>query len=223
MFGTELPWFTIIGIVKDVKQGGLEEPTGTETYFHFPQVRRIFTPRTMNVVVRTQRDPMAVLAAARREVAALDPTLPLAEPRSMEDVLHASVSRPRFMALLLGIFAAVALSLAAVGTYGVMSYAVAERRQEIGIRMALGAQSGKVLRMVLSQGLAVAGIGLLLGVVGALGLSRFLSTMLFQVGTRDTLAFITAPVVLGLVATAACAIPALRATRVDPARILRQE
>jgi putative ABC transport system permease protein len=221
--GDELPWFTIVGIVKDVKQGGLEEPTGTETYFHYPQVRALFTPRTMNVVLRTQRDPMAMLPAVRTQVAALDPTLPLAEPRSMEGVLHSSVSRPRFMALLLGIFAAVALSLAAVGTYGVMSYAVAERRQEIGIRMALGAQSGKVLSMVLAQGLAVAGIGLLLGIGGALGLSRFLSTMLFQVGTRDTLAFIAAPVVLGLVATAACAIPALRATRLDPARILRQE
>jgi len=221
--GDQVPWFTIVGIVKDVKQGGLEEPTGTETYFLFPQVRALFTPRTMNVVVRTQRDPLAMLAAVRREVASLDPTLPLADPRTMEGVLHSSVSRPRFMALLLGIFAAVALSLAAVGTYGVMSYAVAERRQEIGIRMALGAQSGKVLRMVLRQGLVVAGIGLLFGVVGALGLSQFLSTMLFQVGTRDATAFIAAPVVLGLVATAACAIPALRATRVDPARILRQE
>ena len=221
--GPNSPWFTIVGIVADVKQGGLEQPTGTELYFHYPQTSAIFTPRTMNVVARTSGDPLAQLNAVRAEVAGLDPALPLADPRTMEGVLHLSVSRPRFMTLLLGIFAAVALGLAAVGTYGVMSYAVAERRQEIGIRMALGAQQGSVLGMVLGQGLVVAGLGLVLGVAGAFALSRFLGTMLYQVGTRDTTAFIVAPLILGLVAVAACTIPALRATRVDPARILRQE
>jgi len=221
--GDEVPWFTIVGIVKDVKQGGLEQPTGTEVYFNFAQVRGLFTPRTMNVVMRVDGDPLTALQAVRREITALDATLPLADPRTMEGVLHMSVSRPRFLTLLLGIFAAVALALAAVGTYGVMSYAVTERNQEIGIRMALGARAGSVLGMVLSQGMIVAVIGLALGIGGALALSRFLSTMLYGIGIRDTIAFITAPLVLGLVATAACTIPALRATRIDPARILRQE
>ncbi len=221
--GPNTPWFTIVGIVADVKQGGLEQPTGTEVYFHLEQVQPLIPVRGVNVVLRTVGPPLGVLEAARREVAALDPTLPVADPRTMEDVLYASVSRPRFLALLLGVFAAVALSLAAVGTYGVMSFAVAERRQEIGIRMALGARQGSVLGMVLGEGATVAGLGLLLGVLGALGLTRFLASLLFQVGARDALAFLAAPAVLGLVALAACAIPALRATRVDPARILRQE
>jgi predicted permease len=218
------PWLTIIGVVRDVKQNGLDEEVGTEVYFHYPQAAALAgVPRAMNVVLRTDRDPLSLLDAARAAVAAIDPTLPLSNPRSMESVVHASVAQPRFLTLLLGIFAAVALALAAVGTYGAMAYNVEERRQEIGIRMALGARQREVLSMVLSQGLIVAGAGLLLGVAGALGLTRFLSSMLYGVGARDTIAFITAPLVLGVVATAACAIPALRATRVDPARTLRQD
>jgi putative ABC transport system permease protein len=218
-----LPWFTIIGVVRDVKQSGLDEAAGTEVYFHYPQAIAFQVPRAMNIVVRTGQDPLSLLDAARDRVAAIDPTLPVSDPRTMESVVHASVAQPRFLTLLLGIFAAIALALAAVGTYGVMAFDVAERRQEIGIRMALGARQNTVLGMVLSQGMAVAGIGLLLGMVGALALSRFLSSMLFEVGARDVIAFIAAPAVLGLVATAACTIPALRATRVDPARTLRQD
>jgi putative ABC transport system permease protein len=218
------PWFTIVGVVKDVKQGGLEEETGTEVYFHYPQASAIIgAPRGMNIVLRTERSPLAMLPAARGEVAALDATMPLSDPREMPAVLNASVAQPRFLTLLLGIFAAVALSLAAVGTYGVMSYAVAERRQEIGIRMALGAGGGRVLGMVLSQGLVVAVIGLGLGIGGALALSRLLGDLLFEVSTRDMLAFTVAPAVLGVVAFLACYVPARRATRVDPARVLRQE
>jgi putative ABC transport system permease protein len=218
------PWFTIVGIVKDVKQGGLQEATGTEVYFHYPQAGAIIgVPRGMNVVVRTEREPLGMLGAVRREVGAIDPQLPLADPRSMDGVLHASVAQPRFLALLLGIFAAVALSLAAVGTYGVMSYTVAERRQEIGIRMALGAEAGRVLGMVMRQGLLIAGAGLALGIGGAFALSRFLSTMLFEVSSTDALAFVLAPVILASVAVLACFVPAHRATRVDPANTLRQE
>jgi putative ABC transport system permease protein len=218
------PWFTIVGVVKDVKQGGVAEATGSEVYFHYPQVgATIGVPRTMNVVLRTTREPLALLEAVRTQMQKTDAELPLAEPRSMEDVVYASIARPRFMTLLLGIFAAVALSLAAVGTYGVMSYSVTQRRLELGVRMALGAGSRGVLGLVLGQGLAVAGAGLVLGVGGALALSRLLTSLLFEVKATDPIAFLTAPVLLGLVALAACWVPAWRAARVDPAKILRQE
>ena len=218
-------WFTIVGVVKDVKQGGLEEETGTEIYFLYPQVARAlgFAPRTMNMVVRTNGDPTALTGSVRSIITELDPTLPIANIATMNEVMHDSVARPRFLTLLLAVFATVALALAAIGTYGVMSYSVAERRQEIGIRMALGAQGSSVLAMVLRQGFAVAALGLTLGVAGALGLTEFLQSMLFGVSTTDPTAFISAPLLLALVALLACYIPARRATRVDPARVLKPE
>jgi putative ABC transport system permease protein len=222
-FGENFPWFTIIGVVKDVKQGGLEESTGTEVYFHYPQVAAtpLGIPRQMNVVVRAASTTSALMAPVRREISALDVSLPVAEFRTMDHVLHASVAQPRFLTLLLGIFAAIALTLAAVGTYGVMSYSVAERRQEIGIRMALGAEAGGVLRMVLGQGATVAGVGLLLGIASALAVSRLMTTLLFGISARDLATFLIAPAVLAIVAVVACWIPAWRATRVDPVRVLR--
>ncbi|MGH7482086.1 MAG: ABC transporter permease [Longimicrobiales bacterium] len=221
----DFPWLTIVGIVEDVKQGGLEEETGTEIYFHMPQLPAVagFAPRTMNIVARTVREPITLGAAARRAVASLDPSLPIADLRSMDDVLHASVAQPRFLTLLLTIFAVVALSLAAIGTYGVMSYSVAERRQEIGVRMALGARADGVLRMVIGQGLAVAAVGLVIGMAGAVALTRLLSSLLFEISATDPLSLLAAPVVLGLVALLACYIPARRATRVDPVVALKQE
>jgi predicted permease len=220
-----VPWFNVIGIVKDGKQGGLEEETGTELYFYYPQSggTRGFAPRSMNIVVRTTGDPMALANGVRSIVRELDASLPLANMASMEDVLHGAVARPRFLTLLLGVFAAVALALAAIGTYGVMAYSVAERRKEIGIRMALGAQAGGVLRMVLLQGLGVAAIGLALGIAGSLALSELLESMLFNVSTIDPVAFAGAPALLALVALLACYLPARRATTVDPIRVLKQE
>jgi predicted permease len=223
--GPGTPWFSIVGVVKDVKQGGLEESTGTEMYFHVPQAAAAagFVPRQMNFVVRTDRDPAALAGAVRSAVNQLDPSLPVAELRPMDEVLSASVARPRFLALLLFVFAAVALTLAAVGTYGVMAYSVAERRQEIGIRMALGAQPPMVLRMILSQGALVAGTGVVLGILGAVALTRLLSSMLFGVSTTDVATFLAAPLLLAAVAIVACFIPAWRATHVDPVKVLRQE
>ena len=152
----------------------------------------------------------------------LDPTLPLADLQTMGDVLFKSVAQPRFLTLLLAIFGGVALALATVGTYGVMSYSVAERNHELGIRMALGAESGGVVRLVLGQGLGVALIGLVLGVVTAYGLTRFMSSMLFTVGTTDLFTFVAVPLLLIAVATLACLVPARRATRVDPMVVLRE-
>ena len=221
--GSQFPWLTIVGVVADVKQGGLEDRTGTELYFYTPQVAAIagFAPRAMNVAVRTSVPSASVAAQMREAVWSLDPGLPLADLQTMSTVLHSSVARPRFLTMLLGVFGAVALMLAAVGTYGVMSYSVAERGRELGIRMALGAAQSGVLRMVLSQGLKLAGAGLVLGILAAVGLSRFMASMLFGVGTMDLATFIAVPVLLLAVAVFACLIPARRATRVDPMVALR--
>ena len=219
------PWFTIVGVVKDVKQGGLEAETGTELYFLYPQVAGAlgFAPRAMNIAVRTRGEPMSMVNGVRQQIASIDPTLPLANVASMNEVLHESVARPRFLTALLAIFAIVALALAAIGTYGVMSYSVQERRQEIGIRMALGAESGGVMKMIVGQGFGVAALGLVIGTGGALALTRLMQTMLYGVSATDTVSFISAPLVLALVALAACWIPARRATTVDPAIVLKPE
>jgi putative ABC transport system permease protein len=223
--GDSVPWFTIVGVVHDVKQGGLEEETGTEVYFLYPQVARSLqiAPRTMNVVVRASRDPLSLAGAVRSTVHSLDSTLPVAQLASMEDVLSTSLARPRFLTLLLGVFAGVALALAAIGTYGVMAYSVAERRHEIGIRMALGAQSSSVLAMILRQGVVTAGMGLALGLLGALALSSLIRSMLFDTSPKDAASFVIAPLTLGAVAILACYLPALKATRIDPARVLKQD
>ena len=223
--GDGSPWLTIIGVVDDVKQGGLEAEVGTELYFYYPQVAKFpgALPRTMNVIVRTQGDPMRIAPTVNTQVRALDAALPVANMASMTDVLYESIARPRFLTLLLAIFAGVALSLAAVGTYGVMAYSVAQRKQEIGIRMALGAQRSSVLGMVLSQGFSVAAIGLAIGVGGSLALSKVLSSLLFNVSTTDSVAFVSAPLLLAGVAAIACYVPARRATHVDPARVLKQD
>ncbi len=220
----QIPWFTVVGIVKDVKQGGLGEETGTEIYFHLPQAVAIgFFPRSMNVVMRTTPPPETLAGSARQTVASLDASLPLADLQPMNDVFFGSVAQPRFLTLLLAIFAVVALALAAVGTYGVMSYSVAERSKELGVRIALGAGSRRVLGMVMKQGLAVAGTGLAIGMLGALALTRLLSSLLFQVSATDVVTFLAAPIVLVAVAVAACYVPARRATRVDPIEVLRAE
>ena len=215
---------TVVGVVRDVKQNGLEEDTGTELYFYYPQVAALgFGSNTMNVVVRTSTPPASLATAMRQAVWSLDGTLPLADLQPMDRVLFDSVARPRFLTLLLALFGAVALALAAVGTYGVMSYTVAERTHEIGIRMALGAKAGSVVKLVVVQGLQVAGIGLALGIAGAFALTKFMSSILFGVSASDVTTFVGVPILLMAVASVACLIPARRATRVDPIEVLRAE
>lgn len=222
--GDQIPWFTIVGVVKDVRQGGVEAPAGTELYFHVDQALAFGNAlRTMNYAVRTEGDPETLASAVRQAVWRVDGALPVAGLQTMEAVVSGALSRPRFLTTLLSVFALLALALAAVGTYGVMSYTVAERAREIGIRMALGAESGRVLGLVLRQGAAVAGVGLLLGIGASLGLAGLLESLLFGVGARDLMAFVGAPLLLALVALCACLIPALRATRMNPVEVLHHE
>ncbi|MFN2563977.1 MAG: ABC transporter permease [Gemmatimonadaceae bacterium] len=220
-----IPWFMIIGVAANVKQGGLDAEPGTELYFNYEQGPRVaqFAPGQMNLMIRTSRAVEALAPQIRRAVAATDPSLPIVQLRTMEAVFGDSVTRQRFLSLLLGIFAVVALTLAAIGTYGILSYMVTERQREIGIRMALGAGSGQVVRLVMGQGLGIAVVGIGLGVLGALGLSRLVASLLFGVSPADPLTFGAVASVISVVALVACVVPTRRATRVDPLAAIRME
>ncbi|HSM60999.1 MAG TPA: ABC transporter permease, partial [Longimicrobiales bacterium] len=223
--GDDNPWFTVVGVLADVKQAGLNNDPGTELFLLNPQIGRagVFAYRTLSVVVRATRDPLTLAAPVRRVLTDLDASIPMADVQTMETRVSRTMAQPRFLALLLGLFAGIALVLAAVGTYGVMSYSVAARNREIGIRMAMGAEAGSVQRMMLLQGAVLAGAGLVLGVGGAVGLTRFLSSQLFEVSATDPRTFVLAPLFLAGVALLACFLPARRATRVDPVQALRDE
>jgi predicted permease len=228
--GQEFPWFTIVGVVEDVKQGGLAESTGTEVYWSFEQVGALLglTPRTMSVVARArieggERGVERVANALQEAVWEIDRSLPVADLRTMDQVVSGSVARSRFVTLLLSVFGVLALILAAIGIYGVMSYAVTEQGREIAIRSALGAQRRTILGAVLRQGMWVAALGLAVGVVATLGLSRFLRSMLFEVEASDPSTYVVVLALLTGVALLACLVPALRATRVDPIKVLRSE
>ena len=223
--GPQRPWFTIVGVVRDVKQGGVNAKTGSELYFLSEQGPSALQSarRNMNVVIRTALPPESLAPQIRRIVQAMDPTLPIVNLRSMTDVFDESLSRPRFLAQLLGVFAGLALLLAAIGTYGILSYSVTERRREIGIHMALGATRGNVLGMVLGQGMRLTVAGLVAGLAAAFVLTRLLQSQLFNVKPSDPMTIASVAAVIAAVALAACYIPASRATRVDPMVVLRDQ
>jgi predicted permease len=223
--GPSTPWMTIVGIVRDVKQGGLEESTGTELFFNLEQLPRVagFAYSQMNVAMRTSLPLSSISSQVQQTVGSMDPSLPVIKLQTMDDVFSESTARPRFLAQLLGGFALLALALAAVGTYGILSYLVTERRREIGIRMALGANRGTVLNMVMGQGMVLAAAGVVIGVLGALGVNRVMSTLLFGVEPTDPATIAGVVVAIGGVALLACYVPARRATLVDPMLVLRDE
>lgn len=216
------PWATVIGVVGDVRQAGLYGDQQFEMYAPYAQERRSWlAPR--DLVVRTNRDASSLAGAVRQAVWAVDKDQPVSDVRTMDQVFAAAISRERFQMLLLGLFASLALVLACVGLYGVISYAVAQRTHEIGVRMALGAQRGDVLRLVIRQGMVLTFAGLLLGTIGALAATRVMTELLYGVTATDAVTFISVGGLLVLVAFLACFIPARRATKVDPLVALRYE
>jgi putative ABC transport system permease protein len=206
-------------VVGDVHQIGLDTAPEPTVYWPHPEL----VMSGMTILVRTSNDPLAPLSTIRNQLQHLDPELPMAAVATMDQLLTDSLSRSRFTMLLLGIFAVVALVLAAVGIYGLIAYSVTQRTQELGIRIALGAQRRDVLRLVLVQGTRLTLLGVAIGVLGALALSRLLGTLLFSVSATDPLTFAGVAGLLAVVALLACFIPARRATRVDPIVALRYE
>ena len=220
--GPESPnnsWNTIVGVVGNINYSGLDAAPEPTVYFPFRQA----TSNNQYVVLRTAGDPRSLAAAARGVVAALDKDLPVANLRTMDELMTASVAPPRFRTILVSMFAVVGLLLAAIGIYGVMAYAVTERTHELGVRMALGADRGDVLRMVLGEAMRLAAAGVVLGLAGAFAATRLIQSLLFGVTPTDTATFAGIAALLVATALVASYLPARRATRVDPMVALRYE
>jgi predicted permease len=212
----------VVGVVGNVAHNGLTGSVRERFYRPHAQVDG-FSQRSLTLTIETEGPPMSVLGPLRAVVRGLDPSIPLARIQTMDDVLAASVAQPRFAMVLLAAFGAIALSLALVGIYGVIAYAVSRRTQEIGIRMALGAEGGKVVGMVIRQGMVTALLGVFVGTGMALFMSRLMTGMLYGVAPQDPVTFTAVPALFAVVAAVACWIPAARAARVDPATALRYE
>lgn len=213
------PWITVVGVIADVRRADVTRSIRPEVYLSALQI----TPRTQMVIVRTANDPAQILPAVRREVRAINPQLPLFATGTLDGDLSDTLSQPRFRAVLLAGFAIIAMLLASIGIYGVTAHAVGQRTQEVGVRMALGAQRVDVLLLMLRQHMQPALIGVAVGLAGAFALARFIETMVYGVGATDPLTLIAMAVVLLTVAVIACWIPAQRATRVDALVALRNQ
>ena len=223
-FSTPPVWFTVVGVVEDTKNLGVDKPAGTELYFLLPQTASTGISTRMSFVVRTEGTSAGAIASSiRSTVGDLDPSVPVFQLQTMSDVVADSLVRPRFLSMLLGAFSAIALSLAAIGIYGVMAYSVTQRTQEIGVRVALGATTRNVLAMVVGEGLKMTVVGLAVGLTGAFALTRLMASLLFEVSATDPITFAMVGFVLTAVGLLACFVPARRAAKVDPMVALRYE
>jgi putative ABC transport system permease protein len=225
--GDKMPWREIIGVTRHVKHYGREEEQGQpEIYRLWSQMGEGWVAKRMSgmdLIVKTAADPLGFVAPINREIQAIDKEQTVVNVRTMASYLDESVATRRFTLLLLGLFALLALLLGAVGIFGVMAYTVTQRTHEIGIRLALGAQTGDVLKLVVQQGLALVFAGIVLGLAGAFALTRVITSLLFRVSATDPVTFISIPLLLTAVALMACYIPARRATKVDPLAAIRRE
>jgi putative ABC transport system permease protein len=219
------PWITVVGVVEDVRHNGITEAVKEKFYRPHAQFHLStgFAPQALTLVVKADGEPRALAGPIRRIVAELDPNLPVSGVRLMSDVVGDTMAPSSFTGLLLGLFAALALTLAAIGVYGLLSYAVGQRTREIGIRMAIGASRRDVLALVLRKGIGLAGLGLVTGLVLAAGAARLMRALLFGVQPLDLATLSAAAAALLTVAFAASYIPAARATRVSPLLALRSE
>jgi len=217
----EIRWITIVGVVGDVKHFGLDLPEQPALYSPYTQISP--WKRWMSVAARIQSNPESMIQTVKQQIWKVDSQLPVTDVKTMNEVSAASFAARRFNMLLLAIFAGLALVLGAVGIYGVMSYAVTQRTQEIGIRMALGARGADVLKLIIKNGLTLTLLGVAIGIAGAVALTRLLTTLLFGVTPTDKPTFFVVSAVLVLVALVACYLPARRATKVDPLEALRYE
>jgi putative ABC transport system permease protein len=215
----ENKWMEVVGVVAHVKNYGVDEDSRVEMYLPYLQS----SAGSFTVVVRTEGDPLHLGAGVRAAIAAADPGLPIFSVRALEELVAERTAERRLSVLLLSVFAALALLLAAVGIYGVMSYAVTQQTQEIGIRMALGAEREHILRMVLRHGALMSFAGIGIGLVVAVGLARLIASLLYQTSAMDPPTFSAVPLLLAAVALVACYLPARRATRVDPMVALRSQ
>jgi putative ABC transport system permease protein len=218
-YDREAPWYTVAGVVGDTRYTGLDRALRPQVYVHYGQDPR----EQMAVVLRSYGDPTLLVGSARQAVQALDPNQPVARVRTMQQIVTTSVANRRFQMTLIGVFAIAAVALAVVGLYAVVSYSVAQRIHEMGLRLALGARPANLVALVLGEGLRLVALGIALGLAAALLLTRFLETLLFGVDARDTITFLLAPTILLVAALLGCLAPARRAMRVDPAVALRAE
>jgi putative ABC transport system permease protein len=217
------PWCTIVGIAADVRQMGMDVPVKAEMYFPYSQIKSHFWYSPRDLVIRTSTDPSSLTPAVRAVIHEVDPDQPVSNVATFSELLTEETGSRRLGMLLLAAFASLALLLASIGIYGVLSYFVAQQTAEIGVRMALGAQHKNILAMILKKGMILTIAGLVIGLAASFGLTRLMASLLFEVSASDPSTFAVIPIVLVLVSLLACYIPARRATKVDPLVALRYE
>jgi predicted permease len=215
-------WVTVVGIVADVSEMGMQAPPKAEMYFPYQQTD-LFWNAPRDLVIHTTGDPLALAPAVRSIVSAVDPSQPVSNVRTVDDILQDELVQQRLGMVLLGVFAGLALLLAAIGIYGVISYGVSQRTQEIGVRMALGATRPKVVLMVIGDAMALSCIGIGLGIGGSFGLTRLMAGLLFGVSATDPVTFASVPAIVAIVTLLASYLPGRRATQVEPIAALRYE